>query len=181
MFVVDTKRFLSLAELAPPVITLVFVVSNWIALQTPSLGEAVALFLCGFQGAWALDLYLLSESRAGRSARGSVFAVFVMPSACMLTMIAILHGFAPALRPSAALPSDITSFADGVWALLIIAAAIAFFSSMWMSAQAFVRAEAIAGAATRGVVGTFLAVVYLFVGVWWVSPRVRRLLAPLQA
>ena len=52
---------------------------------------------------------------------------------------------------------------------------IATFASFWLAADALVRFELGEGARWHHVIGTFLLIVYLFVGIWLLTPRVRRI------
>jgi len=67
------------------------------------------------------------------------------------------------------------AWSDQLRSALLLAGVILFLAMIWISARAVTIAEF--GDASRGVIGTFLLTLYLFVGVWWLQPRLRTLAA----
>ncbi len=123
------------------------------------------LLTLGCQSAWAFDLYRVT----GRSAKSSA-APFWGPLVGLASLLTVTGIFIAA--PVS--PRTIGGLST-VGLLIGFALAFLFAASLWKAASSLVETEQGHEIARHTVVGTFLLVLYLPLGVWLLHKRVKRL------
>lgn len=109
---------------------------------------------------WAHGIYIVAAARS--AARGSAV---LFPA----TELAVGIAFVTVLVLG---PERVQTLAGGAPALVVIP----YFVCLWLAAAALVRAEERGVAKLAPTLGTFLLMVYWFIGAWFVRPRVKQLL-----
>lgn len=131
-----------------------------------------ALLYSSLQLLWVYRAWTVATARS-RVRLGLNRFLFALPICCSIIVIAINYSTLAAngVEVDHASPA----VAKGVSTAVIIGAA-SFFLSLWLAARAIVAAEGDASRARlASTLGTFLLLVYLFIAVWWLKPRVDRL------
>lgn len=154
-----------LASTPPPIVSGAFVLVAFITYLSPSEGEpssfVIGLWgvLTAFSVLWCLDLYVLSTRLLAK--RPSIWSLG-------LYFVAIMGA-------AAVLPLSLSRPADDVLSLGSVATIVLALLAMWNTSIALVAAE---GARNQtGVLISFFQIIYLVVGVWFLCPRIDRLLA----
>lgn len=153
-----------LASTPPSIVSGAFALVAFATYLTPSEGVP-PLFIIGLWAAlsvlsvlWSLDLYVLSTVVQEKQP-----SVWLMALYCTA-----------ALAAAVVLPLSLTRPTDERLALGSMATIVLLLVVMWRASAALVAAEADEGKV--GSLVTFLQIIYLVIGVWFLCSRVERLL-----
>lgn len=146
-------------------------------------GEIISFSVVALTVLWAMSVYTVSasklETRLGTTVGGTriVFWLSLASLACFMIAnpIARYLGVEPPVPRMSDQLVDVASTAATAAFMVVL---FLCFASMWTAADALVRFEERKKAVPwNRTVGTFLLIFYLLIGIWFLWPRIKRVLA----